>query len=115
MEEKQAPAITILIVNRNASSYLKACLESILGTIGAISAELLLVDGSSTDDSVDVARKLWPMVKVISVPESLGYVRGNNVGLQQATGRYTMYLNSDTEIHPGALQDLVQFMDENPD
>jgi N-acetylglucosaminyl-diphospho-decaprenol L-rhamnosyltransferase len=111
---RQDPALTILIVNRNAASYLRECLASIRDTIGAVTVEVLLVDGSSTDDSVSVATELWPDVRVITVPESLGYVRGNNVGLKEARGRYTMYLNSDTVVYPGALEELVRFMDEHP-
>src|SRR4030095_7547773 len=115
MEESDRPAITILIVNRNAESYLDPCIRSIRDTIGDIRAELILVDGSSTDNSVAIARDLWPSVKVISVPEKLGYVRGNNVGIKEATGRYTMYLNSDTIIYAGAFQKLISFMDQHPE
>jgi N-acetylglucosaminyl-diphospho-decaprenol L-rhamnosyltransferase len=108
------PLLTILIVNRNAASYLRECLQSIITTIGGISTEVVLVDGSSTDNSVQVARELWPAVKVICVPADLGYVRGNNVGLKAATGKYTMYLNSDTVIHADALQLLIHFMETHP-
>lgn len=108
-----SPILTILIVNRNASGYLRACLQSLLDTAGDLAIQLILIDGSSTDDSVEISRRMWPEVEVISVPESLGYVRGNNVGLKQARGRYTMYLNSDTEIHPGALQVLVDYMEKH--
>lgn len=115
MNEAREPDITILIVNRNAASYLEECLRSILATIGSISVELVLVDGSSTDNSVAIAKSLWPSVKVISVPEKLGYVRGNNVGLKEATGRYTMFLNSDTVIYENALQELVHYLDQHPE
>jgi GT2 family glycosyltransferase len=110
-----APALTILIVNRNSAGYLRDCLRSILDTRDDLALELVLVDGSSTDNSVTVARELWPTVKTVVVPESLGYVRGNNVGLKHATGRYTMYLNSDTVILPGALAELVRHLDAHPE
>jgi len=110
-----APALTILIVNRNSAGYLRDCLRSILDTRDDLALELVLVDGSSTDNSVTVARELWPTVKTVLVPESLGYVRGNNVGLKHATGRYTMYLNSDTVIRPGALAELVRHLDAHPE
>jgi GT2 family glycosyltransferase len=77
--EGQAPALTILIVNRNSASYLQDCLRSVLDTLDGIPAELVLVDGNSTDDSVAVTRRLWPSATVVSVPESLGSVRGNNM------------------------------------
>lgn len=114
-QELTRPAISILIVNLNSAAYLRNCLQSILKSIGDISAELLLVDASSTDDSVRVARELWPSLRLITVPESLGYVKANNAGLKQARGQYTMYLNSDTIIEPGAFQYLIQFLDAHPE
>jgi GT2 family glycosyltransferase len=113
LRKEPSPVITILIVNRNSAHYLTDCLRSVRETIGDVSAELILVDGSSTDDSVAVAQRLWPSVKVISVPEKLGYVKANNVGLKEARGRYTMYLNSDTVIYPGTFQELVGFLDQH--
>lgn len=113
-EKEGNPVISILIVNRNAASYLTACLKSVLEDIEGIPAELILVNGSSTDDSVAITRKLWPSAVIIVVPETLGYVRGNNVGLKQAKGRYTMYLNSDTVVYPGAFRKLIAFMDAHP-
>jgi N-acetylglucosaminyl-diphospho-decaprenol L-rhamnosyltransferase len=110
-----APSITILIVNWNSAAYLRDCLRSVRDTIGAIPAELVLVDASSTDESVAVARDLWPSMNLITVPESLGYVKANNVGLQKARGKYTMYLNSDTIIQPGTFEVLVEFLNAHPE
>jgi GT2 family glycosyltransferase len=109
------PTITILIVNWNAAAYLRDCLRSIRDTIGDISAELLLVDANSTDDSVAVTRELWPAMRLITVPESLGYVKANNVGLKAARGKYTMYLNSDTIVQPGTFQALMEFLNAHPE
>jgi GT2 family glycosyltransferase len=114
-QELTKPAITILIVNFNCADHLRNCLRSINETIGDISAELLLVDASSPDNSVPVARELWPSLRLITVPESLGYVKANNVGLRAARGKYTMYLNSDTIILPASFQSIIEFLEANPD
>lgn len=113
--EEYHPALTILIVNWNAASYLNDCLRSVLATIGDVSAELIVVDANSTDNSPAIVKSLWPSAKVITVDEDVGYVRGNNLGLKQARGRYTMFLNSDTVIHPGAFHELIRFLDEHPE
>ena len=47
-------------------------------------------------------------------PENAGFARANNQGLAQAQGRYVLLLNPDTEVHPGALEALVAFMDAHP-
>jgi GT2 family glycosyltransferase len=54
-------------------------------------------------------------MRLITVPESLGYVKANNVGLKAAGGKYTMYLNSDTIVRPGTFQTLVEFLDGHPE
>ncbi|MGQ9491970.1 MAG: glycosyltransferase family 2 protein, partial [Anaerolineae bacterium] len=40
--------------------------------------------------------------------------RANNQGFAAAQGRYVLLLNPDTEVHPGALETLVAFMDAHP-
>ncbi|MBK8836581.1 MAG: glycosyltransferase [Anaerolineae bacterium] len=47
-------------------------------------------------------------------PRPSGFSANQNQMLRRATGRYLMPLNSDIVIHPGALQDLVAFMDAHP-
>jgi N-acetylglucosaminyl-diphospho-decaprenol L-rhamnosyltransferase len=109
------PDLTILIVNRNAAGYLRQCLRSILDNRDRLQLEVVVVDGSSTDDSVATVRELWPAAKIEIVPATLGYVRGNNVGLKHVTGRYTMYLNSDTVVLRSALTELVRHLDGHPE
>ena len=46
--------------------------------------------------------------------ENVGFARANNQGLALATGRYVLLLNPDTEVHAGALEALVAFMDAHP-
>jgi N-acetylglucosaminyl-diphospho-decaprenol L-rhamnosyltransferase len=109
------PDFSLIITNRNASRYLRDCLQSLLDTKEDVSVEVILVDAVSTDDSLTVARSLWPQVKIVSVPENLGYVRANNVGLKRVTGRYLIYLNTDTVMLPGYLPTLREFLDSTPD
>lgn len=49
--------------------------------------------------------------RVLVQPNNLGFAGGNNAGLAAACGRYLLLLNSDTEVRPGALKELVVFMD----
>jgi len=111
----EKPLISVLIVNRNSARYLEKCLASLCQSRGESSIECVLVDAESEDDSVDVAKSLWPQIKVISVKPSLGYVKANNVGLAHVTGKYTMYLNSDTEVGDHCISALCDFLERNPD
>ena len=109
----ERPAFSIIIVNMNAASFLKKCLESIAAQDG-VSVEVLLVDQNSTDRSVEIAREVYPRISVLQQRRNIGYVPANNLALQHASGRYTMFLNNDTELHPECLGALEAFLDSNP-
>ena len=106
---------SIVIVNMNAADFLEKCLDSIIKTKGDSTVEIILVDNGSTDRSLEIARQLIPDLKLLPQSSNIGYVRANNLGLRQATGRYTMFLNNDTELYAGCLTELASFLDAHPD
>lgn len=107
--------LSIIIVNWNAEKYLKDCVESIKEQSGELKIQLILVDASSSDNSVGITKDMWPDAEIEIIPESLGYVKGNNVGLKMAIGRYSLILNSDTIIYDNALELMVRFLDAHPE
>jgi N-acetylglucosaminyl-diphospho-decaprenol L-rhamnosyltransferase len=59
-------------------------------------------------------RAEFPDVRIIANAENGGFTRGNNQALAAAQGRYLFLLNPDTELRPGALQTLIDYMDAHP-
>lgn len=108
------PDFSIVIVNLNAATLLRACLKSIDDTRGDITAQVIVVDNGSTDASLDMLRAEFPHTLSLPQGSNTGYVPANNVGMASATGRYLMYLNNDTTISPGCLQALKAFLDAHP-
>jgi GT2 family glycosyltransferase len=106
--------LSIVIVNMNAAAMLRQCLKSILDTQGGLRVQVIVVDNGSRDASLEVARATYPDVVLLPQPTNIGYVRANNEGLEVATGRSVMFLNNDTELHPGCLAELVSFFDAHP-
>ncbi len=80
-----------------------------------LSAEIWVVDNASADGTLAMLRDEFPAVRVIANSENAGFARGNNLALAQAQGRYLFLLNPDTELCPGALVALVDYMDAHPD
>ena len=115
MPTTPTPDFSIVIVNMNAAAFLEGCLRSIAATRGDLAVQIILVDNGSTDESLSVAERLAPDAILLRQSRNIGYVPANNVGLAHATGRYVMFLNNDTELFPGCLQELAAFLDSHPE
>lgn len=109
------PDISVIIVSFNTRDLLRACLASMRDDLGAPWLEVIVVDNASADDSVAMVRAEFLEVQVIAHPRNVGFGPANNIGMAAARGRYFLALNSDTEVKPGALRTLVEFMDAHPD
>jgi GT2 family glycosyltransferase len=76
--------------------------------------EAILVDNGSTDNSISLAKKGYPDLKVIDLDRNWGFAAAVNRGIQAAQGDYIALLNNDAVAGPRWLQALVQTLDENP-
>ena len=109
------PVFSIIVVNMNSADFLEACLRSIVETRGETPVQIILVDNGSTDRSLQIAREIVPDIILLCQKKNIGYVPANNLGLQHATGMYTMFLNNDTTLFDGCLSELASFLDSRPD
>lgn len=107
--------LSIIIVNWNTRDLLKDCLESIYQSPPDFPFEVIVVDNGSTDGSQQLVKSNFPGVILIENEENVGYSRANNIGFSKSKGRYILFLNSDTLVHPKTLDEAVKFMEENDD
>lgn len=110
----QPPTLSIIIVNWNVRDLLRTCLHSIDRGRGDLELEVIVVDSASTDGSVSMLQTEFPWVRLLACQENVGFPRGNNLGLEQANGRFLYLLNPDTEIVGDALGAMVAYMTVNP-
>lgn len=110
-----SPDITVSIVSYNTRDLLRQCLLALRAVAGEASLQIIVPDNGSTDGSLEMVRREFPEVEAFSTGGNLGYGRGNNMGFEKAKGRYFVALNSDTEVEPGALASLRDFMDAHPE
>lgn len=104
----------VVILNFNGRNYLEMFLPSLLAYSG--NSEIVVIDNQSTDDSLAFLSQAYPdQVKVIELPENLGFAGGYNEGLKQVKADYYAIVNSDIEVTEQWLDPLVRFLDENPD
>lgn len=83
------------------------CLESIDSYVTEHSKEVIIVDNNSQEENLDELRKRYNFVKVIRLPENIGFGRGNNIGVKNAHGELLLFLNSDTELTDYTVNDAL--------
>ncbi|WP_013325277.1 glycosyltransferase family 2 protein [Gloeothece verrucosa] len=105
--------ISVITVTHNHAPYIARCLDALLPEVKQVGGEIILIDNRSDDESYQIA-SAYPDVQLYLNPERRGFAANNNFGMAVAKGRYLLLLNPDTEILPGSLNTLIQFMDENP-
>jgi GT2 family glycosyltransferase len=109
----EAPVVSIVVVAHSVREDLERCLGSIEAH-ASLRVETILVDNASTDRTSEWVREAHPEVRLVELDENLG-VAARQHGMNRATGRYTMFLDSDAELTPGALRAMVDALDEHPD
>lgn len=113
---RAAPGLSVVIVSWNAASTIGACLDSLLENAPDRFFEILVVDNASTDASVETARQRGGTVTpvtVVEIEKNLGFAGACNEGYRLARGDYLLFLNSDVEARPAAVENLCQFMDSH--
>lgn len=109
------PDLSICIVNHRTPELLRACLRAIFATAGDLPIEVLALNNTPDDDGAFAAAMAdFPAAQRFQNDAPRGFAPNQNTLLRRAGGRYLMPLNSDTEVHTGALRELVHFMDANP-
>jgi len=109
------PRVSIVIASWNARELLIGCLRSIGSAEPSLRYQVIVVDNGSTDGSAEAITQLYPETTLIRNPVNKGYAGATNQGIAAATAEYLLLLNNDTEIRPGAISYLADFMDRNPD
>lgn len=102
------PDVTVVIPVYNSESWLDDCLSSVLAQTGP-SLEVVCIDDGSTDSSSEVLdryARLDPRVTVVHQPNS-GQSVARNRGLDEARGRYVVFLDSDDFWPSDSLATLV--------
>jgi GT2 family glycosyltransferase len=105
--------LSVVIVSHNSAGWLADCLESVYATSGDLDVEIVVVDSGSTDDTLKFVRREFPQVRVVET-ENHGFAFANNRGLEVVDGQWVLFLNPDTRILTGSLEELVSRLSERP-
>jgi hypothetical protein len=108
------PKLSIIILSYNTKDFLSDCLRSLEKVRRELSFEVIVPDNGSVDGSVEMVKSDYSWVKkVIEIDNNLGFAAGNNKAKDYCTGKYVLFLNSDTVVHKNTLKETVSYLDKH--
>lgn len=106
------PKISIITPSLNQGEFIEQTIQSVLDQEYP-DLEYIIVDGGSTDSTLDIIKKYEKWLSWMSEPDR-GQAHAINKGLGIATGEVFAYLNSDDLYQPGALHTVGNFYKDHP-
>lgn len=106
--------LSIIIVNYNVKEFLQNLLHSISKSTDKISREIIIIDNASNDGSVEFISEKFPEVNLFANKKNLGFSKANNIGINQAKGKYILLINPDTLVSEDTFEKMIDFFDKNP-
>lgn len=106
--------ISVVIVTYNNQNEINDCLKSILNKNS--NTEIVIVDNNSKDNTRSLIKTFGNKIKLIELKENLGFGKACNLGVENSTGEYLVFLNPDTIIlESDFFIKLVNSLEQNKD
>lgn len=101
------PEVTIIIPCYNRATLISECIQSAVSQTGR-NIETIVVDDGSTDGSSEIINSFTESIRAIRIDNG-GVSRARNFGIQEATGEYIQFLDSDDLLPPDAIEEQLNF------
>ena len=106
--------LSIIIVNYNVKHFLEQCLFSVQAAIAKMSAEVIVIDNNSIDNSLAYLEPKFQNIRFIANSNNVGFGKACNQGFQLASGKYILFLNPDTIVPEDCFKQCIRFFESNP-
>ncbi len=107
------PKISIVVPSFNQGTFVKRTIDSILDQ-NYKNKEVIIVDGNSTDNTLEVLKTFKNKIKWISEKDN-GQADAINKGFKNCTGDIMAWINSDDIYFPNTFENVIKYFQNNPD
>ena len=114
MTTPSLPRVSIVTPSFNQAQYIESTIQSVLAQ-DYPHIEYMIVDGGSTDDTVDIIKKYQGQLAWWVSEKDQGQTDAINKGFARASGDILAWINSDDTYEPGAVRLAVNYLMEHPE
>lgn len=102
------PDLSIIIPTYNNANYIERAVESVIAQDTEFNFEIIIINDGSTDDTKSVLSRYNGNKSIIIInQDNKGFSGARNIGIDNANGKYIMFLDSDDYLAPDAIQNLL--------
>ena len=109
MSKGKEIVLSVITVVFNGEKYIASAVDSVV-SYESDSVEYIIVDGASTDRTLEIIKSYGSSIAYVSSEPDLGIYDAMNKGIKLANGKYIAFLNSDDFYMPGALSKVVDVL-----
>ena len=108
------PELSIIVVNYNYGRFINDAIESVIGQESFDNCELIIVDGGSSDNSVECIKEHANKIAWWCSEKDKGQSDAFNKAFSHARGKFGFWLNADDILMPGAIKAILEYLSSHP-
>lgn len=106
--------VSAVIISYNQGEFIEETIKSLLNQTYS-NTEFILIDGGSTDNTMDIVEKYADRFSTIVHERDKGQTDAINKGFKLATGELVGWINSDDILYPDCIEQIAKIYDKNKD